>query len=129
MQGYLRAAVAAVVLGSGLIGQGTLPGARAADAAAPVVERIFAGLQGGAVATSDDAGTSWQKVHSGLPVGSDVTSLAVAPDGHTIYAGTHGAGVYVSSDDGRNWRDDNGGDPLLSGGQVQSVLVSPRTAS
>jgi len=125
MHSCLRAALATIVLGSGLIGQGMLPGTRAVHAAAPVIDRIFAGLQEGIVAATRDAGGSWQEADNGLPSGTDINSLAVAPGGHTIYAGTAGAGVYVSSDDGRSWRDDNGGNPLLSGGQIQSVLVSP----
>lgn len=102
MQSYLRAAVAAIVLGSGLIGRGVLPGTRAADAAAPVVDRIFAGLQLGAVYASGDAGDSWHARGAGLPGGIDIASLAVAPGGRTIYEGTAGAGVYVSSDEGRS---------------------------
>jgi len=125
MRSYQRAAVAAIVIGFGIIGQGIGPAMRAAYAAYPSRDRIFAGLQGGTVYASGDAGGSWQETDAGLPTGTDIASLAVAPGGHTIYAGTAGAGVYASSDEGRSWQDDNAGDPILSGGQIRSVLVSP----
>ena len=125
MRSYTRAAVAAIVLGSGIIGQGIQPGTHPAHAAFRARDRIFAGLQGGTVYASGDAGDSWQESDTGLPTGTDIASLAVAPGGHTVFAGTAGAGVYVSTDAGRSWQDDNAGDPILSGGQVRSVLVSP----
>jgi len=89
MHSCLRAALATIVLGSGLIGQGMLPGTRAVHAAAPVIDRIFAGLQEGIVAATRDAGGSWQEADNGLPSGTDINSLAVAPGGHTILRG-HG---------------------------------------
>ena len=125
MRSYLRAAVAAIVLGSGLIGQGMRPGTRPAHAALPVHERIFAGLLGGGVYASDDGGDSWRESDAGLPPGTDINSLAVAPGASTVYAGTAGAGVYVSTDNGRSWQDANGDSRALAASQIRSVLVSP----
>ena len=125
MHRSLRAALAALVLGSGLIGQAPRAGIPAARASSPLRDRIFAGLLGGGVYVSGDGGGSWQEADAGLPTGVDVASLAVAPGGRTLYAGTNGAGVYVSGDDGRSWHGDNAGDRLLRGAQVLSVLVSP----
>jgi len=125
MHSCLRAAVAAIVVGSGLFGPGMQAGTRPAHAAVPLRERIFAGLQGGGIYTSGNGGDSWQLADRGLPPGSAITSLAVAPGGRTVYAGTAGTGVYASMDDGRTWQAANGGDPVLGGGQIRSVLVSP----
>jgi len=125
MRSCTRAAVAAIVLGSVIFGQGIQPGTRPAHAAFPARDRIFAGLQGGSVYASGDAGDSWQESDTGLPTGTNIASLTVAPGGNTVYAGTTGAGIYVSTDSGRSWQDDNAGDPILRCGQVRSVLVSP----
>ena len=125
MRSYLRTVVAAIVIGSGLFGQGMQGGTRPAHAAFPRRDRIFAGLQGGGIYTSGNGGDSWQRADRGLPDAMDITSLAVAPGGRTIFAGTAGAGVYASTDDGRSWQDASGGDPVLAGSQIRSVLVSP----
>ena len=129
MHRYLRSAVTAIVLGSSLIGQGIQPDPPSAHAAVLIRDRIFAGLQGGGVATSTDAGTSWREADAGLPHGTDIVSLAVTSDGRTIYAGTSSDGIYRSTHDGRSWQDANGGEPVFSRGQIRSVLASPRNNS
>ena len=135
MHSYCHAAIAAIVLGSSLVGQGMRPGAPSAHAASPLIDRIFAVVGGNQVYTSADTGRSWQEADAGLAYGDPniwVTSLAAAPDGHTVYASTYdtrpgnsGAGIFVSTNDGRSWHDDNGGDPTLSNGGIRSVVVSP----
>ena len=117
MHRYRRAALALIVLGSGVFGQGVQPAAPPAHAAFLIRDRIFAGLQRGAVYTSTNAGESWRESNSGSQAGTDIASLAVVPGGYSILAGTTGAGVYLSTDDGRSWHDDNGDS------QIRSVIA------
>ena len=67
---------------------------------------VFAGVRGGVVFRSDDAGESWSQ--RSLPVGrrGDVTALAVSPNfatDATVLATVDGQGVYISPDKGDNW--------------------------
>ena len=123
MHRYRRAALAAIVLGTGPFGLALQPATTPTHAAPLVRDRIFAGLQGGAIYTSSNAGESWHKSSSGLPARADVSSLAVVPGGYSILAGTGGAGVYLSTDDGRSWHDDNGDSPILSYRQIRTVIA------
>ena len=125
MHSYLRAAIATLVIGSALFGPGMQADTWPAHAALPSRDRIFVGLQGGGIYSSGNGGDSWQRADRGLPAGSAITSLAVAPGGRTVFAGTAGTGVYASTDDGRSWQAANGSDPVLMGSQIRSVLVSP----
>ena len=63
-------------------------------------DRIFAGLRGGGVRRSDDAGESWVDCELPQP---DVFSLAVSAVDGAVYAGTEPSALFVSTDDGRSW--------------------------
>lgn len=61
---------------------------------------IYAGSFAGGVFKSTNNGDSWVWSGSGLPVGTQVRSLAY--DGSNMYAGTS-SGVYKSTDQGNSW--------------------------
>jgi len=74
---------------------------------------IYVGTVNGGIWKTTDAGTVWQPIFDGQPVGS-IGALAVAPsDSNTIYAGTgesdirsslsFGTGMYKSQDAGKTW--------------------------
>jgi len=67
---------------------------------------LFAGSNGGGSANgvyrSTDAGSSWQKVVTGL-VMPMVQSLAYDRDRDILYAGTYGGGAFVSTNRGDTW--------------------------
>ena len=63
---------------------------------------VYAGLRGGGVRRSDDAGSSW--VDCALPE-PDVYSLAVSAVDGAVYAGTEPSALFVSRDGGRSWRE------------------------
>lgn len=52
---------------------------------------------------SDDHGATWRRLNGGVPH-SDLTGIAIHPDGRTIYTSdfTRG-GVFRSVDEGRTW--------------------------
>ncbi|MBC7774161.1 MAG: T9SS type A sorting domain-containing protein [Phycisphaerae bacterium] len=76
---------------------------------------LFAGTGGGGIFRSDDNGTSWTPVNSGL-TNTDVSSLAV--NGVYLFAGTSG-GIFRSDDNGANWTSINSWIPL----DVNSLAV------
>ena len=123
MHRYRRAALASIVLATGVFGQGLQPATPPTHAAFLLRDRIFAGQWGGEIYASSDAGESWQTSESGLPASADIASLAVLPGGYSILAGTRGAGVYLSTDDGRNWHDDNGDSPILRAAEIRTVIA------
>src|SRR5439155_5647142 len=57
----------------------------------------------GGLFRSNDQGTTWQRLSGGIPH-SDLTGLAVHPDGRTLYASdfTRG-GIFRSADSGATW--------------------------
>jgi photosystem II stability/assembly factor-like uncharacterized protein len=61
---------------------------------------VYAGLLGGGVRRSDDAGRTWRDCH--LPA-RDVFSVAVSAADGAVYAGTEPSGLYRSDDEGRTW--------------------------
>ena len=66
---------------------------------------IFAGVRGGGLYRSDDAGQNWQRV--GAEVLSDkIRALALDPsDADTVYAGTEPPALWKSDDGGESWSD------------------------
>jgi photosystem II stability/assembly factor-like uncharacterized protein len=94
------------------------------EAAAASRATIFAGLQGGMVYRSTDGGAQWTEADGGLPLGMDVTALALGSATNSpIYAGTAESGVFISSDDGNTWEQDNGEESLLFDANITSLTV------
>lgn len=79
---------------------------------------VYAGSFGRGVFRSDDRGSSWSAMNTGL-TDPFVLALAVAPDS-TIYAGTLRGGVFRSRDGGRSWQTLNGGLKRL---EVKALLI------
>jgi photosystem II stability/assembly factor-like uncharacterized protein len=69
----------------------------------PADDRVLLATTGGGLFRSDDQGNTWARVTGGIPY-SDITGLAIHPDGHTIYASdfTWG-GIFRSVDSGKTW--------------------------
>ena len=64
---------------------------------------IYASGLGAGVMRSDDGGTNWRAIDSGLP-SQDVTALALHSFQHeTLYAWLKGDGVYRTEDGGAHW--------------------------
>jgi photosystem II stability/assembly factor-like uncharacterized protein len=66
---------------------------------------VFVGDSKGHVARSDDGGTSFARIGTGLP-NDEVASIALSPDfatDHTVWASMTEQGVYRSTDGGRTW--------------------------
>lgn len=79
-------------------------------------ERIFAGVEQGAVIFSEDGGETWKETL----VGHDVHRLAVDPADHNrIFAGT-GAGLFISADAGKTWGE------AVQHGYIHSIRFDPR---
>jgi photosystem II stability/assembly factor-like uncharacterized protein len=122
-RGTIAAAALTLIMASALPRVGT---ARAGSSTArPASGTIFAGLQNGYLYRSTNGAYNWQESDNGLPSGTDITALAVAPDGGTIFAGTRGAGIYVSTDGGVNWSDDNNGDSDLEQASISGLAINP----
>lgn len=80
-------------------------------------ERLFAGVEHGALIYTHDGGATWQEAL----VGHDLHRVAVDPlDPDRVLAGT-GEGLFVSSDAGRSWD----AVPYFSGRYVHGVVFSP----
>lgn len=83
-------------------------------------ERIFAGVEHGALIYSHDGGRTW---HEAL-VGHDLHRIAVDPqDPERVFAGT-GEGLFLSRDAGRTWE----GEPTLRNKYVHGISFDPRDA-
>jgi photosystem II stability/assembly factor-like uncharacterized protein len=69
----------------------------------PSDDRVMLATTGAGLFRSDDQGTTWSRVTGGVPY-SDITGLAIHPDGRTIYASdfTWG-GIFRSVDAGKTW--------------------------
>jgi photosystem II stability/assembly factor-like uncharacterized protein len=65
--------------------------------------RLYAALDRAGVHVSDDGGSTWQASNTGLPEGTNLTTLAFDPQNpNTLYAGTQ-QGLYRSVDGGTEW--------------------------
>ncbi len=94
----------------------------------------FAGMTGGGVWRTDNAGISWRNISDGFFKTGSIGAIAVAPsDPNVIYVGSgehavrgqsssYGDGVYKSTDQGRTWV--NVG--LAATRQISRVRVHPR---
>jgi photosystem II stability/assembly factor-like uncharacterized protein len=69
----------------------------------PSNDRVLLATTGGGLFRSEDQGSTWARVDGGVPY-SDITGLAVHPDGRTLYASdfTWG-GIFRSQDGGKRW--------------------------
>jgi photosystem II stability/assembly factor-like uncharacterized protein len=69
----------------------------------PSDDRVLLATTGGGLFRSEDQGATWARVTGGIPY-SDITGLAIHPDGRTIYASdfTWG-GIFRSTDSGKTW--------------------------
>lgn len=69
----------------------------------PSDDRVLLATSGGGLFRSNDQGATWARVTGGIPY-SDITGLAIHPDGRTIYASdfTWG-GIFRSTDAGKTW--------------------------
>ena len=69
----------------------------------PSDDRVLLATTGGGLYRSEDQGATWARVTGGVPY-SDITGLAIHPDGRTIYASdfTWG-GIFRSVDSGKTW--------------------------
>jgi photosystem II stability/assembly factor-like uncharacterized protein len=64
---------------------------------------VFATTTGG-LFRSDDQGSSWRRVTGGIPR-SDLTGIAVHPDGRTMYVSDFNwGGIFRSADGGVTWQ-------------------------
>ena len=84
-----------------------------------VGERMFMGLRGAGVATSDDLGATWSLTTNALS-DEQVVRLVVIAD--VLYALAYGKGVWRSSDDGKTWVELNAGLDSLA---VMDLVRSP----
>ena len=75
-------------------------------------QTLYAGASGGSeggVCRSENGGTSWRAVNTGL-TDTNVIALAIDPSNpQTLYAGTTADGVFKSEDGGASWRAVNTG--------------------
>jgi photosystem II stability/assembly factor-like uncharacterized protein len=79
---------------------------------------IFAGTQTGGVFLSNNNGSTWTAVNTGL-TNTNVFSLAVS--GTNIFAGTNGGGIFLSTNNGGSWTAVNTGLTTLT---VRALAVS-----
>lgn len=73
--------------------------------------KIYAGLYGGGIYTSDDNGFSWERSNSGLSY-FYISSMVIKEQ--YIFAGTVSAGLFISTNQGQFWEASNNGLPNSS---------------
>jgi uncharacterized repeat protein (TIGR01451 family) len=85
--------------------------------------KVYAGNTLGEVFLTDNGGSAWTSVSTGLP-GTSILDLAVdAMQSQIIYAGTQGTGIYQTSNGGTSWAAINSGIP--AGTEVRSIAIDP----
>src|ERR1043166_6035360 len=68
-------------------------------------EVVYAGVRGGGLYRSDDAGTNWQRLGEGV-LSDKIRAFALDPSNATVmYVGTEPAAVWRSEDEGKNWKE------------------------
>jgi photosystem II stability/assembly factor-like uncharacterized protein len=80
-------------------------------------ERIFAGVEHGAIIYSTDGGETWAETM----VGADAHRLAVHPEDPTLVFAATGSGLYRSNDAGTEWTQL----PALAGEYAHSIVFDP----
>jgi hypothetical protein len=84
-------------------------------------ERLFAGVEQGALVYTHDGGETW---HQAL-VGYDIHRVTIDPaEPDRVYAGA-GEGLFVSEDAGKSWN----AVPALQGKYVHAVVFNPRDSN
>jgi photosystem II stability/assembly factor-like uncharacterized protein len=79
---------------------------------------LFAGTRDSGVFRSNDSGTSWVRVNSGL---TDLYIRALAIKGTLLFTGTQDSGMFRSSDNGAHWSAINTG---MSSTNIQALAVN-----
>ena len=68
-------------------------------------EIVYAGVRGGGLYRSDDAGTNWQRLGEGV-LSDKIRAFALDPSNATVmYVGTEPAAVWRSEDEGKSWKE------------------------
>jgi photosystem II stability/assembly factor-like uncharacterized protein len=68
-------------------------------------EMVYAGVRGGGLYRSDDAGKRWQRLGEGV-VSDKVRALALDPSNpKVLYVGTEPAALWKSEDEGKSWKE------------------------
>ncbi len=127
--GLVMAVTASTILRSDDAGEtwslvsGSLPGTHKLAFAPGNANVVFAATRNGLYRSADQA-RSWRKLGNGLPP-SDITGIALHPDGKIVFASdfTYG-GVFRSDDGGETWR--RVGRDGLGSERVWTVAVDPR---
>jgi photosystem II stability/assembly factor-like uncharacterized protein len=89
----------------------------------PGNDRVAFSLTPTGLFRSPDGGQSWTRRGAGLPF-SDITGLALDPDGRTLYAADFaGNGLFRSDDAGESWRAFSGDG--LSSSRIWGVALDP----
>jgi len=89
----------------------------------PSDDRVLFATTTGGLFRSDDQGFTWRRVTGGVPR-SDLTGIAVHPDGRTIYVSDFNwGGIYRSVDGGRAWERMSTGD--LPSDRVWTLGLDP----
>ena len=86
---------------------------------------VYAGVLGGGVYKSTDAGGEWVPINTGLTT-TQIRALAIDPQTPTtLYAGSGGGGFFKSVDAGQNWTLLN--DLRMNNSFVFDIVVDPQT--
>jgi len=88
---------------------------------------IFAGTSNDGMRRTNNGGTTWTTINSGLPTTGEKSIRAIAVNGSKIYIGTGGRGVFRSTNDGTNWVAANGGIGSVGYTFIRSVAVKGDT--
>jgi photosystem II stability/assembly factor-like uncharacterized protein len=81
--------------------------------------KILAGIYGEGVFRSDNNGTNWIKVSSGLP--DKLVKVIRFSSAGSAFVGLNGKGIFRTTDDGQNWIESNNG---LTNKNILDIFVS-----
>lgn len=89
----------------------------------PSDDRVLLATTTAGLFRSSNQGVTWRRVNGGIPR-SDLTGIAVSPDGHTIYASDFDwGGIFRSTDGGVKWERMSTGD--LPSDRVWALGLDP----